>query len=327
MNISKEEILETGRNAILSEIRSLSATRDLLSDGFVEAVQLIVRCTGRIVTMGIGKSGIVARKIASTFTSTGTSAVFVHPVECLHGDMGMIGSADIVIILSNSGESEEIRRLVMFLRNRKIPIIAITSRIESHLAQSAQIVLRIAVPSEASSLDLVPMASTTAQMAIGDAIASALVSLRKFTPDDFAMFHPGGPIGKRLLLKVADIMHSGDELPVVTAGTPVRESLIVMSEKSMGAVVIADISGKLLGILTDGDLRRAIQKHRNIFEMQIDHLMTVDPISTSPASPAIDALHLMENRSSQIGVLPVIDAERRILGIVRLHDLVMAGLS
>lgn len=325
--MNNDEILTAGQKTIDIEIQALSATRKLLSGSFIDMARAIAVCKGRIVTMGIGKSGIIARKVASTLASTGTSAYFVHPVECLHGDMGMIGLNDISLIFSNSGESEEIRRLVLFLKNRQIPIHAVTSSKDSYLAKHASIAIIISVPCEASPLDLVPMASTTAQMVIGDALASALMKIRDFKQSDFAIFHPGGILGKRLLLKVGDIMHSGTEIPMVFSGTRMSEALVEMTRKMMGAVLVVDSEKRLVGILTDGDLRRAVQQHENILSLQIDSLMTEDPVRTTPEQPAIEAITIMENRSSQISVLPVVGSHDLVCGILRLHDLVLTGLS
>ncbi|MCD4652596.1 KpsF/GutQ family sugar-phosphate isomerase [bacterium] len=324
--MTKHEILNLGKEVFDTEIETLSATRDSLQDGFVEAIKAIQNCSGKIVTMGIGKSGLVARKIAATFSSTGTQAVFVHPVECLHGDMGMILREDIVLLLSKSGESDEIRKLMIYLKSRKIYIIAITARPKSHLAQQAHTVISFVVPREACPMGMAPMASTTAQMVIGDALAAVLIKLHDFKPNDFAEFHPAGTLGKRLLLKVSDLMHHGDECPVVKAGTSMKEALVIMTGKAMGAVLIVDTENKLLGILTDGDLRRAIQEHGDLLELAVDELMTVDPISVNEEDMALNALRLMEKRKSQIDVLPVLDTKRKVCGILRLHDLVLAGL-
>lgn len=322
----QDEILTAARDVFSNEIQAVEATREILGDGFRNAVSEIMACRGKIVTMGIGKSGLVARKIAATFSSTGTQAMFVHPVECLHGDMGMICPEDLVMVLSKSGESDEIRKLTMFLRSRKIKIVAITARPASHLAQHADIVVPFSVPREACPMGMAPMASTTVQMVIGDALAAVLIKLHDFKPNDFAEFHPAGTLGKRLLLKVENLMHGGEDCPIVALGTPMKDAIVIMTGKAMGAVLIADSDQKLMGILTDGDLRRAITKHEDLLECTVDTLMTPNPISVGPREPAIDALKLMEHRNSQIAVLPVIEANRKICGIIRLHDLVIAGL-
>ncbi|HPQ39745.1 MAG TPA: KpsF/GutQ family sugar-phosphate isomerase [bacterium] len=324
--MTDHEILEMARDVMSKEIRTLEATRDRMEAGFVAAVSAMMRCRGKIVTMGIGKSGLVARKIAATLSSTGTQAAFVHPVECLHGDMGMIRTDDLVLVLSKSGESDEIRRLTTYLKSRKIKVMAMTARPASHLGQQADIVIPFTVPEEACPMGMAPMASTTAQMVLGDALAAVLITLHDFKPDDFAEFHPAGTLGKRLLLKVEDLMHGGEACPIVTSGTLMKDAIVTMTGKAMGAILIAGSDASLIGILTDGDLRRALQTYGNLLDCTVDDLMTPNPISVGPREPAIDALKLMEHRKSQIAVLPVIDGNRKICGIIRLHDLVLAGL-
>jgi len=320
------DIIKIASDVFEREIEAIQATQKVINSEFIRAAKLILKSSGKIITMGIGKSGAIAKKIAGTLTSTGSTAVFVHPVECLHGDMGIINPEDIALVLSKSGESDEIRRLMGFLRQRGVKIISITARPESHLGQESDIVISMNIPNEACPMGLAPMASTTVQMVLGDALAAVLIKLHDFKPDDFAVFHPAGSLGKRLLLKVEDFMHSGDENPRIKMGTLMREALVVMTSKAMGAVLIVDEKGILKGILTDGDLRRAIQKHGNLLDLPVDDLMTKNPIRVRADEKAIDALHLMEKRRSQISVLPVVDKQRRAVGILRLHDLVLGGL-
>jgi arabinose-5-phosphate isomerase len=326
MKLSDNDILKIAQAVFDNEIQSIEASRKHLGDGFIKAAKSILHCNGKIVTMGIGKSGVVARKVAATLASTGTTSVFVHPVECLHGDMGIINATDIAIILSKSGESDEIRKIMLFLQNRGIQVIGVTERVDSHLGQTADIVIPMDIPSEACPMGLAPMASSTVQMIIGDALASVLIQMHDFKPEDFALFHPAGTLGKKLLLKVADLMHYGDENPVVQSQTNMREALVPMTEKAMGAILIVDTKTVLIGILTDGDLRRALQQHPRVMEMTVDEIMTRDPISVNSDQKAIDALHLMEKRPSQISVLPVVDVAGKPVGILRLHDLILAGL-
>lgn len=321
-----DDVIKTAKCVFDREIAALQASRALLGESLTDAARAIMACKGKIITMGIGKSGLVARKIAATMSSTGTQAIFVHPVECMHGDMGMILPQDIVLLLSNSGESDEIRKLLLFLKTRKIQIIAVTARTNSHLGKTANIVITYSVPVEACPMGMAPMASTTVQMVIGDALASALIKLHNFKPDNFAEFHPAGTLGKRLLLKVEDLMHSGDNNPLVSNGILMKDALFTMTGKGMGAVIVVDNQSKIMGILTDGDLRRAIQHTSDILNVPIDKLMSVNPVSVHRASLAIDALRLMEKRSSQISVLPVVDDTGKACGIIRLHDLVIAGL-
>lgn len=323
MNVG--DILSIGREVFRSEKEALKATSDGLDDSFGKAVRKIVDCRGKIICTGIGKSGLIARKIAATLSSTGTPAIFLHPVESLHGDLGLVTEGDIAFILSNSGTSDELERLVPVLRGRKVEIIAVTGRPQSYLGKAASLVLTIHIKHEACPLGLAPMASTTAQLAMGDALAAALIRLRGFSSEDFAYSHPGGALGKRLTLKVADLMHGGADNPIVAAGTAMREALVVMTEKAMGAISIIRPDQVLAGIITDGDLRRALQKYDGILDMEVDQVMTPNPISLGPDFKAYEALRLMEDRPSQIYVLPVVDKDRKVIGILRLHDLVRAG--
>ncbi len=324
--MNRSIIIQTAREVFSGEIRSLEETRETIDESFVRSVELLLRCEGKIVVTGVGKSGLIARKIAATLSSTGSSAIFVHPVDCLHGDMGMIDVRDIVLVLSKSGESEEIRRLLVFLKNRGIRVIAVTARMDSCLARAADRTIRFITTDEACPMGLAPMASTTAQLAIGDALAAALIRLKDFKPEDFAVFHPAGSIGKRLLLRVSDIMHARENLPVVGPEATMREAIVCMTEKPLGAVLVSSSEGLLTGIITDGDLRRGIQKYPDLLNRTVTDLMTSSPIAVTPETMAIDALHVMENRSSQISVLPVVDDHRKIQGMIRLHDLVIAGL-
>ncbi len=324
--MTESELIQIAQEVFDRESDALEATRAIIGQGFLQSVQAIYQSPGKVVTMGIGKSGLVARKIAATLASTGTSAVFVHPVECLHGDMGIINKDDMVIVLSTSGESDEIRKLLVFLKNRDIKVIAVTASPTSHLAQKSDIVIPFSVPREADPMGMAPMASTTVQMVIGDALAAALIKLNNFKAADFALFHPSGALGKRLILRVNDVMHANEELPIVREGTFMSHALVVMTEKAMGAVLIVDSEKKLKGLITDGDLRRALQSLGNILDLPVERLMTIHPISIKPSELALDALKRMEKRSSQISVLPVVDDENHVCGILRLHDLVLAGL-
>jgi arabinose-5-phosphate isomerase len=308
------------------EIDALKATKLKIGENFIRAIELIAASHGKIITMGIGKSGLVARKIAATLSSTGTSSIFIHPVECLHGDMGAISNNDVALVLSTSGESDEIRRIIVFLKNRNIPVVALTSNLSSYLAIHSDAAITIEVPNEACPMGLAPMASTTAQMATGDALAAVLMKINDFHPDDFAVLHPAGALGRKLNLRVSDLMHSGDSLPLVRTGTLMQEALDIMTAKAMGAILIVDKKSRLLGILTDGDLRRALQKNRNLVDLKVDEIMIKKPICVHDNERAYESLQLMENRPSQISILPVIDENDVVSGILRLHDLILAGL-
>jgi arabinose-5-phosphate isomerase len=276
---------------------------------------------------GIGKSGIIAQKIAATMASTGTLAVYMHPTEGLHGDLGIIQRQDVVIALGKSGESEELVSLIPVVRKIGARLVAVVGDPESALARHADAVIDASVEKEACHLNLAPTSSTTVALAIGDALAVVLSELRGFDEEDFALFHPGGTLGKRLVLKVSDLMHAGRHNPVVRENTPIDKILMEMTREAMGAVNVVGPRCRLSGIITDGDLRRALQQHqRHIFQLRARDIMTRRPVTVRPASFAYEALQLMEARKRQIKELPVVDGRGRAVGLVRLHDLVRAGL-
>lgn len=302
------------------------AAQALVPEQVEKAIDLLHRCQGKVIILGIGKSGIVGRKIAATMTSTGTMAVYLHPSDALHGDLGLVGPADVAIALSNSGHTEEIIGLLPYLQHRQTPIIAIVGNDTSPLAQRADVVLKAAVDKEVCPLNLAPTASTTVALAIGDAIAMTLMQRKGLTPEDFAFNHPSGRLGKRLTLKVMDLMH--DDAPTVTAQAPLIEVISAISQGGLGAVTVTDAQGHLLGIITDGDLRRTFEKTNQASWAAVvsADIMTARPITVSADCLAYDALKTMENRPSQISVLPVVSPQQRCLGIVRLHDIVRSGL-
>jgi arabinose-5-phosphate isomerase len=318
--------LEQGREVLAKEIRALEGVRERLGDPFVRAVELIASCAGKVVVCGVGKSGIVARKMAATLSSTHTPAVFLHAGEGLHGDLGLLFPEDVLILISKSGESEEIVRLLPSIETIGPTIIAFTGEADSRVGAAAAVVLDCAVAEEADPLGLAPTASAIASLALGDALAMAVAAHKELTPEAFALSHPGGALGRRLTVRVEHLMHSGDEHPTALADAAMRDIVVEMTSKAMGAVNIVDEAGVLRGIITDGDLRRAIQRYENILERTAADVMTADPIRVEVGTMAIDALHLMEDRPSQIMVLPVVDAEGRAVGILRLHDIVKAGL-
>lgn len=290
-----------------------------------KAIALLENCTGKVIVLGMGKSGIVGRKIAATLTSTGTMAVYLHPSDALHGDLGLVGQNDIAIALSNSGFTEEIVRLLPYLAHRQTPLIAIVGNEESPLAQQADVVLKATVDKEVCPLNLAPTASTTVALAIGDAIAMALMQKKSLTPEDFAFNHPSGRLGKRLTLKVADLMHAN--APTVSLTTSLIELISAISQGGLGAVNVID-GTQLVGIITDGDLRRTFEKtaRDSWGAMLAQDIMTAHPITVSADCLAYEALQTMENRPSQISVLPVVSQQGTSLGIVRLHDIVRSGL-
>lgn len=289
------------------------------------ALSLLANCAGKIVLLGVGKSGVIAQKIAQTMTSTGTVAVFVHPSDALHGSLGIISAGDVVIALSNSGETEEILSLLPALKQRDVSLIAIVGNTGSGLAQSADIVLDASVDQEACPLNLAPTTSTTVALAIGDALAMTLMQEKGWTAEDFASNHPAGNLGKRLTLRVSDLMHKS---PGIAPGAGWMEVVTTISKYGLGAVNVVDENAHLKGIVTDGDLRRVLERTapENFAELTAENMMTKDPVTVGAATLAYDALKIMEERPSQISVLPVVDADGVCLGLLRLHDIVKSGL-
>ncbi len=310
-----------------AEAVAQTATR-LQPAEIARVVQLLARCVGKIVILGVGKSGIIAQKIAATMTSTGSGALYLHPSDALHGGIGIINADDVVMILSNSGETDEIIEMLPYLKRRQVPIIALVGNIKSTLARRADAVIDGSVDQEACPLNLAPTTSTTVALALGDALAMTLMQVRGLTPDDFAVNHPAGQLGKRLTLTVADLMHGGADNPTIALGAPWLEAVKAISAGGLGAVNVVDDAGRLAGIVTDGDLRRAIQKSdpAALASLRSDELMTRNPTVARPELLAYDALKLMEDRPSQISVLPVVGSDRVCVGLIRLHDIVRSGL-
>jgi arabinose-5-phosphate isomerase len=314
---------------LLMEADAIRTTTTRLKPAEVEqAIEFLKNCRGKVVLIGVGKSGNIAEKIAATMTSTGTVAVYLHPSDALHGGLGIVTPEDVVIALSNSGETDEIVTMLPYLKHRRVPVIAIVGNTSSTLARSAEVVLDAFVEQEACPLNLAPTTSTTVALALGDALAMTLMRVKELTPEDFALNHPAGRIGKRLTLRVADIMHGGTENPVIGEKAEWLEVIAAISRGGLGAVNIVDDEGRLLGIITDGDLRRALQK---IKLSELEHLgcsaiMTRNPVVSKPEMLAYEALRLMEERPRQISVLPVVDGERVCVGLIRVHDIVRSGL-
>lgn len=291
-------------------------------------VDLLASCKGKVVIVGVGKSGIIGQKIAATMTSVGTAALYLHPSDALHGGLGIVDSNDVVIVLSNSGETDEIVGMLPYLKNRQVQIVAIVGNLDSTLARRADAVLDASVDQEACALNLAPTTSTTVALAIGDALAVTLMKVKGLTTDDFANNHPAGRLGKRLTLRVADLMHGDSENPTIAVGSSWVEVVRGISKGGLGAVCVVDSSGRLAGIITDGDLRRAIEQteHNALAQLTCDDFMTRKPTVTSPELLAYDALRLMEDRPSQISVLPVVDGAGKCVGLIRVHDIVRSGL-
>lgn len=318
----------TAADVMLHEADAIRAAAERLDrEAFDRAVGMLASCTGTVATVGAGTSGILARKIAATLTSTGTPAVFVHPSDALHGGLGAIGEQEVVIAVSNSGETAELDALFPYLRSRAVPIVAIVGVVDSSLGRAAEVALEAFAPREAGPLDLVPTASSTVALAVGDALALAVMDAKGITPERFAANHPSGRLGRRLTLRVSDVMHSGDDCPTAAPDASLLDVVHAISSGGLGAVPIVEDGGRLAGIVTDGDLRRTLERcdAEGLTGLRASEMMTASPVVTEPDTMAADALRLMEDRPSQIAVLPVVDGERCV-GLVRLHDLVRIGL-
>ncbi|HKE56639.1 MAG TPA: KpsF/GutQ family sugar-phosphate isomerase [Pyrinomonadaceae bacterium] len=311
------------------ESEAIAQTATRLDQAQVErVVDLLANCRGKVVIVGVGKSGIIAQKIAATMTSAGTAALYLHPSDALHGGLGIVQPDDVVIVLSNSGETSEIVEMLPYLNNRQVAIVAIVGNLGSSLARRANAVLDASVDHEACPLNLAPTTSTTVALAIGDALAMTLMKVKGLTSKDFAVNHPAGRLGKRLTLRVADLMHHSEENPTIAAGSSWIEVVRAISKGGLGAVCVVDGAGRLAGIITDGDLRRAIEQtdHAALARLTGDDFMTRKPTVATPGLLAFDALRLMEDRPSQISVLPVVDSDQICIGLIRLHDIVRSGL-
>lgn len=313
-------MLEKAKKIIKLEAEAIAGLIDKLDDNFDQAIELIDQTSGRVILTGMGKSGIVAKKIASTFTSIGIPAFFFHPAEGIHGDLGVVRGEDLLIAVSKSGDTEEINKVLPSFKRLMVPVIAITGDLNSPLARDAEVVLDVSVPKEACAINLVPTSSTTAAMVMGDALAMVLLEKRGFTEADFAEFHPGGTIGRNLT-RVEQLMHTGDEIPVVKSNTPFSELVLEITGKRMGVTTVADDAGKLLGIITDGDLRRAIEKELPLDKISASEVMTVNPKTITPRKLCIEALNIMEQY--KITSLVVTD-KKRIVGILHMHDILQA---
>jgi len=323
VGVDAVHVLSLARRVLATEADAISRLAERLGDLFVAAVVLILNCRGRVVVSGIGKSGHIARKLAATLASTGTPAFFVHPAEASHGDLGMITPDDVVVMLSNSGETDELMLLTPHLKRQGAKIIALTGNEQSSLAQAADVHLDAAVDSEACPLGLAPTASTTATLALGDALAIALLDARGFSVEDFARSHPGGPLGRRLLTHVRDVMVSGAKLPIVKSDATLESAIVEMSSKGMGMTAVIDDAGRVAGIFTDGDLRRCLAHTRDIASVKVAGVMTKTPRTIGPERLAIDCVDLMET-VPKVMVLLVADDDRRLVGALHLHDLFRA---
>ncbi len=323
--MDNNKIKALAQAVIDTESQAVQALKSRINEDFVQACQHMLACDGRIVVTGMGKSGHIGSKIAATLASTGSPAFFVHPGEASHGDLGMITAKDVVLAISNSGETDEILTIVPLIKRLNVPLITMTGNPNSTLGKDATVHLDISVEKEACPLGLAPTSSTTATLVMGDALAVALLETRGFTADDFALSHPGGRLGKRLLLHVKDIMHGGDECPKVPESASLSEALVEMTNKKLGMTSVVDKSGKILGVFTDGDLRRVLDHGEiNIKTLRISECMTANCKTITADKLAAEALHMMDSMS--INGLPVVDQNNQLIGALNMHDLLSAGV-
>jgi len=325
MDDCKMDSLSIAKRVLQTEADAVRALIDKLDGSFAKAIDLLYNAKGRVVVTGMGKSGLVGKKIAATLASTGTPAFFLHPAEASHGDLGMVTTRDVIIAISNSGETDEITDLIPFLKRFNVNVISMTGNPNSTLALAADVSLDISVKEEACPLGITPTASTTATLAMGDAIAVALLVRRGFRQEDFASFHPSGSLGKKLFIRVRDLMHKGDALPLIDPSSPVMNAVMEISSKRLGIALVAGDESKLLGVVTDGDVRRGIQKWgKDLFDMKAEEVMTINPKAISPDELAAKALSVMETYS--ITSLVVSDSEGKAVGIIHLHDILKEGI-
>lgn len=322
--LDPEQLLARGRRVLATEVAAVEALQHRLDGAFVDACRLLHDCKGRVVVSGMGKSGHIGNKIAATLASTGTPAFFLHPAEASHGDIGMITPEDVLIAISNSGETAELLTILPVVKRLGVPLIAMTGRLQSTLAKAAAAVLDVSVPEEACPHNLAPTASTTATLAMGDALAVAVLEARGFSEQDFARSHPGGTLGRRLLLHVEDVMRTGDQLPLVKAETSLKDGLLEMSRKGLGMTAVVDDGGRVLGIYTDGDLRRTLDRPIDIKALRMREVMTANPKTIRPRLLAAEAVHLME--TAHITQLLVVDDDNVLVGALNVHDLFRAGV-
>lgn len=320
-----EKIIENGKEVIRIEAEAVADLSNSINEDFVKAVELILASKGRVVLTGMGKSGLIARKIVATFNSTGTAAIYLHPTDALHGDLGMVRSEDVVILISKSGQTEEIANLIPMLKRMRVKLIAMCGNKNSKLARDCDVLLNVGVKEEACPYDLAPTASTTATLAMGDALSVALLQLRNFTEEDFAFLHPGGSLGKRLSLKIKEIMITGDRIPKVLENSSIKDVIFEITSKRLGTTCVVSPDGKLLGIITDGDLRRLLERTLEIKDLVAKDVMTIKPKVMKEDYLASFALQQMENY--KITSLVIIDDQNKPVGIVHLHDLINLGLQ
>lgn len=318
-----QAILDEATAVLKLESDSILEMSRRLNGDFARMIDLICRCKGRVIIGGIGKSGIIARKISATLNSTGTRSLFLHPVEAMHGDLGVVSPEDVFVALSASGETQELNTLLPRIRSEGCPIIAFTGNLESTLAAHSDIIIDTGVQKEACPLGLAPTSSTTAMLAMGDALAVVLINRKHFKTDDFKRFHPGGALGQRLARSVRDIMLTGDAVPSIRTGSDMASAIQEMNRHSLGVILIVAMDERLAGIITDGDIRRAVARGIQLFTMKVDQVMNTTPHRVHPETPAYDALNMMERH--QITILPITDHDQRVMGVLHLHDILGKG--
>jgi arabinose-5-phosphate isomerase len=323
MDDQNRRIMDEAIGVLKLEADSVRQLAGRVDQHFVEMVDLICQCKGRLIISGIGKSGIIAHKMVATLNSTGTRSLFLHPVEAMHGDLGVVSEDDVFLALSASGETDEINILLSRIKNAGCPIIAFTGNKHSTLAKGSDIVIDVGVDKEACPLGLAPTCSTTAMLAMGDALAVVLINRKGFKSDDFKRFHPGGALGQRLACAVGDMMLTGEAVPAIPAGSDLSDAIAEMNRHSLGIILILTVDQTLAGVITDGDIRRAVARQIPLHTMKVDRLMSIDPYRLPADTPAYDALNLMERH--QITVLPIVDADERVKGILHLHDILGKG--
>lgn len=320
-------MLDTAKDVLKLEAEAILSLIPTLGEQFNDAVKMMLDCKGRVIITGMGKSGIVGRKISATMASTGTPSFFLHPAEAIHGDLGMVTVDDVVLAISNSGETGEVLEILPSVKRIGAKLISITGNDQSTLAQNADISLQVKVEKEACPLGLAPTASTTATLAYGDALAVTLLSRRKFTADEFAIFHPGGSLGRKLLLTVEDVMHKEQEIPLIEEDKTVQEALFVITDKGLGMTVVTDKCGKMVGLLTDGDIRRGLEKGLEFIRQPVKDIMTVSPKTIKASKLAAHALHIMENNKPRpITVLLVVNEAAELVGVLHMTDLLKKGV-
>lgn len=323
--MTKIDAVEAGKLVIRIEAEAVGALEERIGSAYADAVDLLLRCEGRVIVTGMGKSGIIARKIVATMNSTGTPSIFLHPSDAVHGDLGMVRSEDVAILISKSGNTEELKLIIPIFKRIGMPIIALLGTPESSIAGMVDIVLDVTVKEEACPWDLAPTASTTAALALGDALAITLLQKRGFTAEEFAFFHPGGMLGKRLVLRVDELMVRGDAVPCVRHSIPLKDAILEITSKRLGATCVVDDAGMLIGIITDGDLRRLLEKETDLHGLTAEDVMTRRPKTIPSQLLAVSAMEIMEEY--KITQLVIVDMERRPIGMLHLHELVKTGLG